>query len=145
MSVLITLLLIPMLASGGDTAHSGLSWLAGCWVTADKSSQEVWVVESDSSLIGFAVSLSAEEVVFYEVLSIKQNADSLWTYTAHPSGQAPASFIAVETSESTVVFTNPNHDYPQEIRYRRDGGQLYATISLRDGGNPKSFDKTACE
>lgn len=145
MRVLIALLLIPMLASGAHTAQSGLNWLAGCWVSADKSSQEVWVVESDNSLIGFAVALGVEEVVFYEVLSIKQNADSLWTYSAHPSGQAPTSFLAVETGESSVVFSNPNHDYPQEIRYRRNGSRLYATISLRGGANPKSFDKTACE
>jgi hypothetical protein len=139
------LLLIPILAYGGDTAHSGLNWLAGCWVTADKSSQEVWVVDKDKSLIGFAVSLGAEQVVFYEVLSIKQNADGIWTYSAHPSGQASASFIAVEADESSIVFANPNHDYPQEIRYRRDGGRLYATISLRGGADPRSFNKTACE
>ena len=145
MRILTALLLIPVLASGGETAQSGLNWLAGCWVTADKSSQEVWVVEGDNSLIGFAVVLGVEEVVFYEVLSIKQDADSLWTYSAHPSGQALTSFIAVETGESSVVFSNPNHDYPQEIRYRRDGSRLYATISLGGGANPKSFDKTACE
>lgn len=145
MRVLIALLLIPLLASGANTSQNGLNWLVGCWVSADKSSQEVWVVESDNSLIGFAVSLGVEEVVFYEVLRIKQNADSLWTYSAHPSGQAPASFIAVETGESSVVFSNPNHDYPQEIRYRRNGDRLYATISLRGGADPKSFDKTACE
>ena len=139
------LLLIPMMASSGNSAQSGLDWLSGCWVTADQSSQEVWVVDSDKSLIGFSVALSAGKVVFYEILSIKQNDDGLWTYTAHPSGQASASFIAVETSENSVVFANPDHDYPQEISYRRDASQLYATISLRGGDNPNSFDKIACE
>jgi hypothetical protein len=134
-----------MMASSGNSAQSGLDWLSGCWVTADQSSQEVWVVDSDKSLIGFSVALSAGKVVFYEILSIKQNDDGLWTYTAHPSGQASASFIAVETSENSVVFANPDHDYPQEISYRRDASQLYATISLRGGDNPNSFDKIACE
>jgi hypothetical protein len=145
MRVFTALLLIPMMASSGNSAQSGLDWLSGCWVTADQSSQEVWVVDSDKSLIGFSVALSAGKVVFYEILSIKQNDDGLWTYTAHPSGQASASFIAVETSENSVVFANPDHDYPQEISYRRDASQLYATISLRGGDNPNSFDKIACE
>ena len=145
MRILTALLLIPVLASGGETAQDSLNWLAGCWVTADKSSQEVWVDEGDDSLIGFAVALGAEEVVFYEVLSIRRNADSVWTYSAHPSGQAPASFMAVESGQSSVVFANPNHDYPQEISYRRNGGRLSATISLRGGANAKSFDKIACE
>jgi hypothetical protein len=145
MRVFTALLLIPMMASSGNSAQSGLDWLSGCWVTADQSSQEVWVVDSDKSLIGFSVALSAGKVVFYEILSIKQNDDGLWTYTAHPPGQASASFIAVETSENSVVFANPDHDYPQEISYRRDASQLYATISLRGGDNPNSFDKIACE
>jgi hypothetical protein len=143
--ILLALLFIPMWAFGGDTAQSGLNWLAGCWVTTDKSSQEVWVVDKDESLIGFAVSLGAEEIVFYEVLSVKQNAEGSWTYSAHPSGQASASFTAVETGESSVLFANPNHDYPQEIRYRRDGDRLYATISLQGGADSRSFNKTACE
>ena len=145
MRIWMALLLVPMLASGGDSAQSSLSWLVGCWVTADKSSQEVWVVDSDKSLIGFSVSLDAEEVVFYELLSIKQDANSSWIYSAHPSGQASATFAAVETGESSVLFANPNHDYPQEIRYRRDGSQLFATISSSGGANPRSFNKTACE
>lgn len=145
MKVLTALLLLPMLASSGNSAQSSLNWLAGCWVTADKSSQEVWVVDSDKSLIGFGVALGSGEVVFYEVLSIKQNDDGLWTYTAHPSGQASASFIAVDARENSVVFTNPKHDYPQEIRYLRDGSQLSATISLLGGDKPNSFDKIACD
>ena len=82
------LLLLPVLAYGSESAPSGLNWLVGCWVTADKSSQEGWVADEDKSLIGFAVSLRAEEIVFYEVLSIKQNAKGLWTYSAHPIGAA---------------------------------------------------------
>ncbi len=139
------LLLIPILASAGDSAQRGFDWLAGCWVSAGGNSQEVWVVDSDKSLIGFAVALRTEKVVFYEVLSIKLNDDGLWTYTAHPSGRASASFIATEAGENSVVFANPDHDYPQEISYRREGSRLYANISLRGGENPSSFDKIACE
>jgi len=145
MKIFTVLLLIPMLASGDDSAQRGFDWLAGCWVTADKSSQEVWVIDGDQSLVGFGVALGEGTVVFYEVLSIKQNDDGLWIYTAHPSGQASASFIAIETSENSVVFANPDHDYPQEIRYRREGNQLFATVSLRGGDNPDSFNKIACE
>jgi len=145
MRIFVALLLAPLLASTGDPAQGGFGWLAGCWVTADRSSQEVWVVDGDRSLVGFSVTLRADEVVFYEVLSIRQDDGGLWTYTAHPSGQAPASFVAVKTSEYGVVFADPDHDYPQEISYRREGSQLYATISLLGGDNPNSFDKVACD
>ncbi len=78
-------------------------------------------------------------------MSIKQNGDGKWIYTAHPSGQASASFIVTDQSDTSVVFTNPDHDYPQEIRYEREGQQLYANVSLLGGKNPTSFDKLACD
>ena len=145
MKILTVLLALPLLASGDDSTQSGLNWLSGCWVTDDRSSQEVWIAESDKSLIGFGVAIGDGEVVFYEILSIRQNGAGLWNYTAHPSGQASASFIAVESSENNVVFANPNHDYPQEIRYRRNGKHLHATTALLDGDRAQSFDKIACE
>ena len=140
MKRLAALALVPVLASGGDFDSGKFGWLVGCWVTPDSSAQEVWVVDSERSLAGFGVAINDNKVGFYEVLSIKQSGNGTWTYTAHPSGQAAASFQAVQISDSSVVFANPDHDYPQEIRYRREGGRLYATISLLSGVNPNSFD-----
>jgi hypothetical protein len=145
MKVLIALLLLPVLASSAHSAEGDLNWLVGCWVSPDKSGQEVWVVDGDRTLIGFSVALSAAEVVFYELLSIRQNDDGSWTYTAHPSGQASAAFIAVEAHKNSVVFVNPNHDYPQQIKYLRDGNRLYASVSLLGGNKLNSFDKIACD
>ena len=145
MKVLTALALFPVLALGGDSDSGELSWLVGCWVTADKSAQEVWVIDSERSLAGFGVAINDNKVGFYEILSIKQSEDGSWTYTAHPSGQASASFQAIQFSENSVVFENPDHDYPQEIKYRREGDRLNATISLVGGVNPNSFDKVACE
>lgn len=145
MKLLLALALIPTLALSGDSDSGELGWLVGCWVTLDKSAQEVWVVESDRSLAGFGIAIKDNEVHFYEVLSIEQSEDGSWVYTAHPSGQPSASFFAVEITENSAVFANPDHDYPQEVRYRRDNNHLYASISLLAGVNPNSFDKVACE
>lgn len=137
--------LIPALALGGDSNSGELDWLVGCWVTPDKSAQEVWVVDTERSLAGFSVAIDDNKVGFHEVLSIRRSEDGAWTYTAHPSGQASASFLAVEITENSVVFANPDHDYPQEIKYKREGDRLYATISLLGGADLNSFDKVACE
>ena len=145
MKLLTALALLPALALGGASDRGELSWLVGCWVTPDKSAQEVWVANSERSLAGFGVSINDNQVGFYEVLSIEQSEDGSWTYTAHPFGQASASFVAVDITENSVVFTNPDHDYPQEVRYKREHNRLYATISLLEGVNPNSFDKVACE
>ncbi len=139
------LALIYSLRIGGQSDSGEFGWLAGCWVTPDGSAQEVWVVDSERSIAGFSVSISDNRVGFYEILNIEQSEDGTWVYTAHPSGQASAKFQAVQFGENNVVFTNPDHDFPQEIRYRRDGNRLKATVSLLGGANPNSFDKVACD
>lgn len=145
MKILAGLALISALALGSDHDSHQLSWLAGCWVSPDKTAQEVWVVDSDRSLVGFGITISENKVGFYEVLSIRQDEHGSLVYTAHPSGQPSASFTATAVTDNSVVLTNPNHDYPQQIEYSRQGNHLYATISLLGGANPSSFDKAACE
>jgi hypothetical protein len=79
------------------------------------------------------------------VLRIDKSSDNTWIFTAYPAGQEAAIFRAVSIGEVSVVFANPDHDYPQEIRYRRQGKQLFASISLLNGKDARSFDKIACE
>ncbi|NNE05720.1 MAG: hypothetical protein HKO64_12265 [Xanthomonadales bacterium] len=145
MRILATLVLIPVLAHGGDMVQGELGWLAGCWDSADKSGREVWVQDDKHSLAGFSVALNGSKVGFHEVLRIRQDKNGGWAYTAHPAGQAPATFSAAQITANSVVFTNPGHDYPQQIRYQKTGKRLVATISLLGGDNPNVFDKAACE
>lgn len=144
MRILAAMLSIPMFASASDSSRADFAWLEGCWESADQGSREVWVVEDERSLIGFSVTLDGASIAFYELLSIRADDDGSWTYNAHPSGQASAKFLASKIGANEVLFVNPEHDYPQEIRYRRDGDKLFASISMLDGEKPNSFDKVAC-
>ena len=52
-----------------------------------------------------------------------------------------------DTSVTHAEFANPEHDFPQRIRYTRDGDLLQAELS---GGNPMRriefrFRKVVCE
>ena len=38
-----------------------------------------------------------------------------------------------------IEFTNPAHDYPQRIRYWREGDKLIAEIALIDGKRAVSW------
>ncbi len=39
-------------------------------------------------------------------------------FVALPSGQAEATFVQAELSDSMAVFEAPEHDFPQRITYR---------------------------
>ncbi len=130
-------------------AKTGLAstpkWLIGCWESADKKSKEIWVAEPDGSLTGFGVVLKNSDIAFYEVLRIVSNDGGTLTYTAHPSGQAAATFTARLNTENSISFSNPRHDYPQEISYRNEGEILFATISALNGEKAQSFNKQLCK
>lgn len=119
-----------------------LSWLSGCW--EDKNgNKEVWSTLEGDLMFGYGVTTQDGATVFFEQLRIEEQQDKT-TYLAYPRGGSPTSFTLTESTESVAEFANPNHDYPQLIRYERKGDQLIATISLLDKSEPKRFSKTRC-
>lgn len=46
----------------------------------------------------------------------------------------------VAAGERMIEFANPAHDYPQRIRYWREGNRLKARISLMDGSKAEDWD-----
>lgn len=135
----------PILVLADSTADKEFDWLIGCWWTPDKSSQEVWVADSDHSLAGFAVNVRDDAVSYYEILTIRQREDGSFVFTAHPAREPTAAFKATEITETGVVFTNPDHDYPQKISYFIENDELVATISMLNGDRLHSFRKATCE
>ena len=51
-----------------------------------------------------------------------------------PNGGAPVEFAWVGQDDRSIEFANPAHDFPQRIRYWREGNKLNAEIALIDGG-----------
>ncbi len=51
-------------------------------------------------------------------------------------------FTAAEDEGDSVTFVNPANDYPQRIRYWREGEKLKAEISLEDGSNAMDWTFT---
>jgi hypothetical protein len=81
---------------------------------------------------------SGERVESQEALSIVRR-DGAIVLIAQPAGATPVVFPMIDHDERSVVFANPAHDYPQRIRYWREGDTLHAEISLIDGGQAVSW------
>ncbi|WOJ92747.1 DUF6265 family protein [Congregibacter variabilis] len=125
------------------TRAEGVDWLVGCWESFESYSKEVWVKNPDGTLLGFSASIDGSDIAFYELLYIKEVGGTL-TYTAHPSGQNPATFLVQEMGDKRVVFENPQHDYPQLISYESDGTELTAVISAMNGEKELVFKQQRC-
>jgi hypothetical protein len=106
------------------TAQAGgvdsVGWLAGCWAATSgaRSTEELWTQPKGGVMIGLSRVLRDGIATGHEFLLLR-SPDGRLTLTAHPSGQAPADFAAVQVSPDSVRFENRSHDFPQKIEYHR--------------------------
>ena len=76
----------------------------------------------------------------YEQVRLSASGGKL-VYTALPSGQKEASFTSTQVSDSSLVFENPAHDFPQKITYRRHGADsLVARVEGPGPNGPRGFN-----
>ena len=61
------------------------------------------------------------------------------TFYGAPSGQNRTPFILVQSKDPGVTFVNAAHDYPQRIRYWREGEELIAEVALKDGSKARRW------
>jgi len=112
-------------------------WMAGTWMMEEGAawSDEVWTDPRGGIMLGVARMGFGPQLKSWEVTQIRQKADGTISFFAQPSGQTPAEFPMVLISEEAIEFANPAHDYPQRIRYWRQGRLLMAEISRLDGSD----------
>jgi hypothetical protein len=114
-----------------------VSWLAGQWCTAQKDdirTCESWTAMEKGVMHGKGITRSAESVTTNEMMTITVT-DSGIFFHAEPANQKPADFraVAFSTEGRSVTFEDRTHDYPQRVRYWREGETLRAEISQSDG------------
>ena len=79
-------------------------------------------------MVGVHRDVSSSGRVLFEYLRIEATEEGL-IYYASPRGRAPATpFRLRELEDERVIFTNPDHDFPQLIEYWREGSTLHARI-----------------
>jgi hypothetical protein len=104
-----------------------LAWMQGTWNGND--TLEDWVAVG-----GVLWGVAWDGRANYEVMAVddgegKGPPDGALRIVAMPRGQKPAEFKATRVSEAQeVLFANPEHDYPREITYRREGELLVSVL-----------------
>ena len=125
-----------------DNGVERVAWLQGCWesVTPRRVIEENWTAPRGGTMLGTGRTLRADTLVEYELVLIRER-DGRLVYEAHPSGQPSAEFTAREVTDSSVLFENLGHDYPQRVGYRKLGADsLLAWIDGTVGGAARTVD-----
>lgn len=119
-------------------------WMAGCWMDTqgNRWTEECWTAPRAGIMIGSGRSGSGDALESWETMQIVLDASAAGTgkrvplaFFGAPRGEGRTMFVwkpGAGEGEG-VGFENPAHDYPQRIRYWREGERLMAEISRIDG------------
>jgi hypothetical protein len=99
---------------------SALKWMAGCWERRANNLvvTEQWSFPRAKMMFGAGQTTRGDSTIEYEHTRIFER-DGRLVYSAQPSGQNPAEFVADSAGGFSVIFSNPAHDFPQRVIYRR--------------------------
>ena len=122
------------------------AWMAGCWEfrSGERWTEECWSIPRGAMMIGYSRSGEGGIVTEWEVMQIihaetDDPAIPWMTFWAAPSGQNRTMFVWSSGPERGVTFENAENDYPQRIRYWREGEHLMAEIALADGSRARRW------
>lgn len=127
----------------GPVPIERLAWLSGCWqsVGGEPGSGEQWTRPAGDTLLGTSRTVRGGRTVAWEFVRIERLADGRLAYVALPSNQREATFPLREAGERSVVFENPEHDFPQRVLYALgDDGLLHARIEGEVRGQARAVD-----
>lgn len=111
-------------------------WLTGSRADTTLGFFENWTSTGDSCLSGNGFQVTDGDTIFEESLSVKRIGNN-WTYIVRYGTEETHFTLANEPGDS-LVFQNPDNEFPKRITYiKKVGGAITAIIE-----NPGEPDKT---
>lgn len=139
-AILATLLLISARDANAQIVRA--AWLAGCWEarSATRVVEEQWLAPRGRTMLSMGRTVHGDTLVDYEQVVLREKNGKL-EYEAHPFNQPMAVFVSTQIAESSLIFENPLHAYPQRVGYTRRGADsLIAWIDGTTGGKSRRVE-----
>ncbi|MFL9483421.1 DUF6265 family protein [Chitinophagaceae bacterium LWZ2-11] len=116
-------------------------WLIGTWEnkTPKGSIYESWIKISKNEFSGKSYAMKEKDTIIFETIRLVQEDGSLFYIPTvkNQNDGLPIRFALKIVSDTTLVFENPQHDFPQIISYTKIGTDaLVAEISGNKNGHP---------
>jgi Domain of unknown function (DUF6265) len=131
--LLTCLIMITLTTHSMAQSMESLKWIVGTWKinTGQGYVVEQWRVLDDSTFSGKSFFVKpTNDTIPQEVIQLALRKGQ-WYYTPTVEGQnnnQPVSFPLQFIGRAEFISTNPDHDFPQRIAYRRIKNQLFASI-----------------
>lgn len=121
--------------------------LSGHWrtISPDSTRIEIWKQISEDSFSGYGGLITGRDTLITETLKLIKRSDT-WIYQATVPDQNEGktiSFTESKRSDSSIEFSNPEHDFPQKLIYSLiEKDTLRVIVSGGTGSFSLQFVKT---
>ncbi|MFL5765409.1 MAG: DUF6265 family protein [Bacteroidia bacterium] len=136
--ILFTIVIFSGLCSCSKKQEWGeYTWLEGKWTGTTDGTVffEEWQPLDGKAMHGIGGAIVGNDTVFSEQVSIEEREDGFYYIAAVQENKAPVSFKFTGYKNDSMVFENPQHDFPQRIVYfRRPDGTVYACVDGKNFG-----------
>jgi hypothetical protein len=117
-------------------AFEDLKILEGTWTTTEGTQfNEVWTVENDSLLTGVGYSLNGTDTAFKEILKIFRIGDNVVYGALVGENDGYIHFGLKDSGRNKWSFVNPEHDYPNIIKYKLISDSVLEASTTNIRGN----------
>ena len=140
---LFAIILATVTSGGQKSGVDQLEWISGCWASDDGKEriEEQWMKPAGQSMMGMSRTVAGGKTVFTEYVQIREAKGEIAYVVSLGLSARPVSFKLIKSSDSEVVFENPEHDFPQRVIYRRESADaLFARIEGKERGVEKGMD-----
>jgi Domain of unknown function (DUF6265) len=115
-----------------------LDWLIGCWVYTDEMGDytETWEKKGSNTYNGNAIQIKGKDTTFAE--SMKLDSIQLVVKMIGQNEDKAVAFPIKNSTDSSVIFENLAHDFPQRIVYskpNKDSITAYIEGKTKEGNN----------
>jgi hypothetical protein len=121
------------------------NWLLGNWERLDdeegKQTFENWDKISEDHYSGFSYTLQNGDTLSQEIMQIARTEGDWILSVKVPQETESVSFILADLSPYEFTFVNEVIDFPNTIRYWKNGDKISATISNADLEIPFEFKR----
>lgn len=124
-----------------ETEHKldQVNWIIGTWVnqTSRGAIYESWVRSDEKTFTAKSYTLTDGDTIVFETIQLVEEANNLFyipTVKDQNKGE-PVRFKAVAIADLSMTFENPEHDFPQRIKYSKiSQDSILAVISGKNKG-----------
>jgi len=146
-SVLVVFLMFISCSVKPERDIDKAEWLIGVWEHKVKEGYqyEEWVRVSSNEFTGRGYHVQNNDTTLFETVQLIQKRDSMFynATVSNQNNQQPIPFMLKTATDTSLLFENREHDFPQEIEYIKIGtDSLKAVISGNREGKEMVYTVT---